>query len=58
MIATSNVASAVNVAHGPIVIDAEDEGDFQDQWLRLFAKAAQKKLSRPMQMPPPASFFE
>ena len=58
MIATSNVASAVNVAHGPIVIDAEDEEDFQDQWLRLFAKAAQKKLSRPMQMPPPASFFE
>lgn len=58
IIATSNVVGLFNVAHGPISIDAEDEETFQDRWLTLFAKAAQRTLRPPMQMPLPKSYFQ
>ncbi|WP_192365052.1 serine/threonine-protein kinase [Mesorhizobium mediterraneum] len=48
----------VSIAHGPLTIDAEDEGDFQDRWLTIFAKSADKKFRHPGQMPPPANFFK
>ncbi|RYF30423.1 MAG: serine/threonine protein kinase [Comamonadaceae bacterium] len=57
-VAMSNVMGAVNVAHGPVLIDGEDEDDFQGRWIALFAKAASKQLRRPNQMPPPPSFFK
>lgn len=55
--ALSNVVGMSNVAHGPLTIDAEDEEDFLDRWMTLFAKAADKRLRHPMQMPPPPHFF-
>jgi len=56
-IALSNVVGMSNVAHGPLTIDAEDEEDFLNRWMTLFAKAADKRLRHPMRMPPPAQFF-
>ncbi|KRB16386.1 hypothetical protein ASD99_08445 [Mesorhizobium sp. Root695] len=57
-VALSNVSGMVSLAHGPLAIDAEDEEAFQDRWLTLFAKSAQKKLRNPGQMPLPPSFFK
>jgi serine/threonine protein kinase len=57
-IALSNVVGSTNVAHGPHTIDAEDEESFLDRWIAMFAKAANKRLRHPMQMPPPPEFFE
>ncbi len=48
----------VSIAHGSLTIDAEDEDDFQDRWLTIFAKSADKKFRHPGQMPPPSSFFK
>ncbi len=56
--AMSHVIGGVNIAHGPWTIDAEDEEAFHDRWKSFFARAASGKLTRPMQMPPPRSFFE
>jgi serine/threonine-protein kinase len=57
-VALSNVAGMTSVAHGPLAIDAEDEIEFLDRWLILFAKAADRRLRHPMQMPPPPQFFK
>lgn len=57
-VANSNVVGNYHVAFGPKAIDAEDEEQFQERWLSLFARAANNKLRYPNQMPPPASFFE
>lgn len=56
-IATSKVLGGISVAHGPWPIDAEDEQEFHDRWIGMFARAVKKELRRPMQMPPPASFY-
>lgn len=57
-VALSNVIGRSNIAHGPLTIDAEDEEDFLERWMTLFAKAAAKRLRHPMQMPPPPHFFK
>ena len=57
-LALDNVMHVWNVAYGPFAIDAEDEEQFQHRWLSLFARAAQRQLHQPMQMPVPAAFFE
>ena len=56
-VAVSNIMGKHQVAHGPLAIDGEDEGSFQERWLRLFAKAAMRELAAPTQLPLPASFF-
>ncbi|MDQ1229275.1 serine/threonine-protein kinase [Sphingomonas sp. SORGH_AS_0879] len=56
-LAISQVMGKHQVAHGPIVIDSEDEGNFQDRWLNLFAKAADRRLSPPSTLPLTSSFF-
>jgi serine/threonine-protein kinase len=55
--AMSNVIGAYQVACGPWTIDGEDEDEFQERWLRLFAKAAKRQLRPPTALPLPASFF-
>jgi len=57
-IAVSNVMGKHQIAHGPLSIDGEDEDNFHERWLRLFAKAAARKLVSPNQLPLPASFFQ
>ena len=47
-----------DIAYGPRSIDAEDEEDFIDRWLRVFAKGASGTLKRPRSMPLPDSFFQ
>jgi hypothetical protein len=49
--------ASTNVAFGPLVIDDENEGEFHDRWMTLFARAADGQLARPMQMPVPMSYF-
>lgn len=56
-LALSNVMGGWQLAHGPLKIDSEDEEDFRDRWLVLFAKAAQKKLRPPSNLPLQDSFF-
>jgi hypothetical protein len=50
-VALSNIMGKHQVAYGPYTIDGEDEGAFQDRWLRLFAKAAKRQLQPPSQLP-------
>lgn len=57
-LALSNVVSGWQLAHGPLKIDAEDEDNFQDRWVHLFAKAAQKKLRPPSSLPLSPEFFK
>lgn len=56
-VALSNVMGRHQVACGPWNIDGEDEGAFQERWLKLFAKAASRQLYPPHQLPLPDSFF-
>lgn len=56
-LAVSQTLSTSQVAQGPTPIDGENEHDFQERWIVLFAKAAQKKLRAPKQLPPPPSFY-
>ena len=56
--AFSRTVSGVGVAFGPEPIDAEDEQDFQNRWLGLFAKAATGELQRPSSMPISRNFFD
>lgn len=56
-VALSNVVGRHQVACGPWTIDGEDEESFQERWLRLFAKAANRQLQPPSQLPLPDSFF-
>jgi serine/threonine-protein kinase len=55
--AFSPVVGGHAVAHGPFTIDAEDEGDFIDRWLALFAKAAHGNLRPPQQLPLSSQFY-
>jgi eukaryotic-like serine/threonine-protein kinase len=56
-IALSNTVGSYQLAHGPLTIDSEDEDNFHERWLRLFAKAAQNKLRPPNSLPLSANFF-
>jgi serine/threonine-protein kinase len=56
-VALSNVMGRHQVACGPWTIDGEDEESFQERWLRLFAKAANRQLQPPSQLPLPDSYF-
>lgn len=56
-IALSNVVSGWQLAHGPWMIDAEDEQRFQDRWITLFAKAATNRLRPPSRLPLEDGFF-
>ncbi|WP_313737375.1 serine/threonine-protein kinase [Sphingobium yanoikuyae] len=56
-VALSNVVGRHQVACGPWTIDGEDEDLFEERWLRLFAKAANRQLQPPNQLPLPDSFF-
>lgn len=56
-IALSNGVGGHQVACGPWTIDGEDEEDFQERWISLFAKAANGQLQPPSQLPLPDSFF-
>jgi serine/threonine-protein kinase len=42
---------SVNVAYGPVLIDAENEHEFLDRWIGLVADAAIGKLTRPSSLP-------
>lgn len=57
-VAMSNVVGRHQVAHGPFVIDGEDEDSFQDRWLRLFAKAARGQLMPPTHLPLTDAFYK
>lgn len=57
-VTVSNVMGKHQIAHGPLAIDGEDEGNFQERWFRLFAKAAARQLVAPNQLPLPESFFQ
>lgn len=54
----SNTLSQSQIAFGPAAIDGENEADFENRWMTLFARAAERKLRAPSQMPPPKTFFE
>jgi serine/threonine-protein kinase len=56
-VAVSKSMGNHQVAYGPLNIDAEDEDAFQERWVKLFAKAARRKLVSPNQLPLPDSFF-
>jgi serine/threonine-protein kinase len=56
-VALSNVMGRHQVACGPWTIDGEDEESFQERWLRLFARAANRQLQPPSQLPLSDSFF-
>lgn len=56
-VALSNVVGGQQVACGPWTIDGEDEESFQERWLRLFARAVNRQLQPPSQLPLPDSFF-
>jgi len=47
----SRINSGVNYAWGPKPIDGEDEADFHERYLWLFAKAAKGELRQPNSMP-------
>lgn len=43
--------SAMNIAFGPVPIDDENQAEFHDRWMRLFAKAINGELSYPRSLP-------
>lgn len=57
-IALSNTLGSYQLAHGPFLIDAEDEQSFLDRWATLFAKAATGKLRPPNNLPLIPQFFK
>lgn len=57
VVALSNVMGRHQVACGPWTVDGENEDEFQERWLRLFAKAANGQLQPPNQLPLPDGFF-
>ncbi|AKO96720.1 Serine/threonine protein kinase [Marinovum algicola DG 898] len=56
-VALSATVGVHSIAFGPTPIDAEDEQEFQNRWIGLFARAAKGSLRPPRQMPPPPDFF-
>jgi hypothetical protein len=47
----SSRMQSIQIAYGPLSIDAEDEAGFSDRWQTLVARASLGKLERPTDMP-------
>lgn len=56
-VAFSMTMGVANVAYGPLAIDGEDEDNFHERWLTLFAKAINGSLSRPDRLPVPDYYW-
>jgi len=52
------VVGKMALAHGPFLIDAEDEQSFIESWTGLFAKAAGGNLRPPRQLPLSGQLYE
>jgi len=55
--ALAPITHSVQLAHGPLTIDGEDEAGFRNRWITLLTKAATNSLQPPSSLPLQDGYF-